>query len=534
MKRCFGLIITFCALLSGSPLLADTPRDTLVMAHAIDDIITLDPAEIFEFAGAEYAGNVYDRLIGYDLEDVAKIYGAAAESWSIAEDDKTYTFKMRPGVTFASGNPMTAEDAAFSLQRVILLNQSPAFILGQFGFTPENVNQRIRAVDPMTLVLATDRAYAPTFLLYCLTATVGSVVDKKEVMAHEQSGDLGHAWLRNHYAGSGPFRLRQWKPNEALVLDRHDSYWGGAPALQRVVIRHILEPATQRLLLEKGDIDIARKLGPDQLAGLQDNPDIRIRRGEKGALYYLGLNQKNEFLAKPQVRQALKQLVDYQGIANTIMKDRAIIHQAFVPRGFLGALTETPFGLEVDKARALLAEAGLPDGFRISMDTRNSAEIMEMAQSIQATFAMAGVKLDLIPGDNKQILTKYRARHHDTVLLRWGSDYQDPHANADTFASNPDNADDAKVKTLAWRNAWDIPELTRKTQAAVLERDPTQRAQRYRELQREHQQTSPFVILFQDIEVIAERRNVQGFVIGPAFDANRYAGVTKEQAQGNR
>lgn len=521
-------VMVICALFAVQPLLAGTPRDTLVMAHAIDDLITLDPAEIFEFSGAEYAGNSYERLVDYDPRDIAKIFGVAAESWSVAEDGKTYTFKMRPGITFASGNPLTAEDAAFSLQRVILLNKSPAFILGQFGFTPDNVKERIRALDDTTLVLDTDKAYAPTFLLYCLTATVASIVDKQEVMKRDAAGDLGHAWLRTQHAGSGPFKLRQWKPNEVLVLDRHDGYWQGAPAMQRVVIRHILEPTTQRLLLEKGDVDIARKLGSDQLAGLRNNPDIRIRRGEKGAIYYLGLNQKNEFLAKPAVRQALKYLIDYQGMADTIMKDRVVIHQAFVPRGFLGALDETPFTLDVDKAKALLAEAGLADGFRLTLDTRSSAEVMAMAQSIQATFAQAGIELDLIPGDNKQILTKYRARNHDTVILRWGSDYQDPHANADTFASNPDNTEQAQLKTLAWRNGWDIPEMTRKTQAAVLERDPERRAQQYRELQREHQETAPFVFLFQEIEVIAERARVHGFVIGPAFDNNRYAGVTKD------
>jgi peptide/nickel transport system substrate-binding protein len=182
----------------------------------------------------------------------------------------------------------------------------------------------------------------------------------------------------------------------------------------------------------------------------------------------------------------------------------------------------------VAKAKGLLAEAGLAGGFSVTMDTRNSAEIMEIAQSLQATFAQAGIQLTISPADNKQVLTKYRARTHDIYIGRWGSDYQDPHANASTFASNPDNADGAPVKTLAWRNAWDIPTLTQETAAAILERDPDRRARRYLELQREHQQTSPFVILFQETEVIAERNNVHGFVIGPAFDSNRYAGVTKE------
>ena len=280
--------------------------------------------------------------------------------------------------------------------------------------------------------------------------------------------------------------------------------------------------------MEKGDIDIARKLGPDQLAGLINNPDIHIRQGEKGSLYYLGLNQKNPYLAKPQVRQALKYLVDYQGIADTIMKGKATIHQAFLPKGFLGALEETPFSLNVEKAKALLAEAGLEQGFSVTMDTRSTADIMEMAQSIQATFALADIKLELLPADNKQTLTKYRARNHDIYIGRWGPDYQDPHTNADTFARNPDNSDDAKAKPLAWRNAWDIPEMSRKTEAAVLERDTEKRAQMYQELQRQHQQTSPFVIMFQQIDVIAERSNVHGFVIGPSFDNVLYAGVTKD------
>ena len=507
---------------------AETPKDTVVMAWAIDDIITLDPAEIFEFSGAEYAGNTYDRLIGYDPEDVSNIFGVAAESWEVGADGMTYTFKIRPGISFASGNPLTAEDVEFSLRRAIILDKSPAFILTQFGFAPDNIEDTIKATDAMTLVLKTDKAYAPTFLLYCLTATISSVVDKKEVLAHEQDGDLGHQWLRTNYAGSGPFKLNRWVANEAYVLDRNDNYWSDVSAMKRVIVRHVPEPATQRLMLEKGDIDIARKLGPDQLAGLEGNPDIRIRSGRKGAIWYLGLNQKNEYLSKPQVRQALKYLIDYDGIANTIMKGKGSVHQAFLPIGFLGALEEKPFSLDVDKAKALLAEAGLADGFKVTMDTRNTAEVMEMAQSIQATFAQAGIELEIIPGDGKQTLTKYRARNHDIYIGRWGPDYQDPHTNADTFARNPDNSDDAKSKPLAWRNAWDIPEMTAKADAAVLEADTAKRAEMYRELQREHQQTSPFVIYLQEIEVAAERANVKGFVIGPAFDDNRYAGITKE------
>jgi peptide/nickel transport system substrate-binding protein len=161
------------------------------------------------------------------------------------------------------------------------------------------------------------------------------------------------------------------------------------------------------------------------------------------------------------------------------------------------------------------------------MDVRNTSPSTDIAQALQASFAQAGVKLELIPGDGKQTLTKYRARTHDIYIGAWGPDYQDPHTNAETFAMNVDNRDDAKSKTLAWRNSWDSPEMTKRTAAAVIERDAEKRVGIYQDLQKEHQAVSPFVIMFQQIEVAARRANVDGFVIGPSFDNNFYKDIVK-------
>lgn len=511
---------------------AATPRTILVMAWQIDGILSLDPAEIFEFSGAEYAAQVYDRLVTFDVSDAATgtraILPALAESWQVSADGLTFTFRLRRGITFHSGNPLTAQDAAYSLQRVVRLNKAPAFILTQFGFTPETVERTIRAPDDDTLVLTTDRPYAPGFVLSCLTAGVGAVVDRRLLQQHEENGDLGHGWLRTNAAGSGPFRLNAWRPNEVLVFDRFDGYWQGRPGLQRVFVRHIPEPGVQRLLLEAGDVDIARNLTNDQLQALRGHPRIRLVETPKGSLSYLGLNTRRAPFGHVAVRQALKYLVDYEGIRDSIMAGRAVVHQSFLPRGFPGAIDDTPFRLDVPRARQLLAEAGYPDGFTVTIDVRNVSPAIDLAQALQAGFAQAGVRLEILPADNRQTLTRYRARNHDIHLGEWGPDYQDPNTNAVAFASNPDNADGAASKTLAWRNAWDIPEMTGRTRAAMLERDPATRARMYEALQREHQQVSPFVILFQAIEVVAERNTVQGMIWGASFDDNRYWRATKE------
>jgi peptide/nickel transport system substrate-binding protein len=200
------------------------------------------------------------------------------------------------------------------------------------------------------------------------------------------------------------------------------------------------------------------------------------------------------------------------------MKNIGVVHQNFLPIGMLGASTDKPYKLDVDKAKALLAKAGLPNGFKVTMDTRSVQPITAMAEAMQQTLKRGGIELEILPGDGKQTLTKYRARTHDIYIGTWGADYWDPHTNADTFARNPDNGDDAKSKPLAWRNAWAIPELTKKADAAVLERDGAKRKAMYEEIQAEFRKTSPFVMLFQQTEVAAYRSNVEGLRIGPTSD----------------
>lgn len=519
-------VAAFALFAGPSLVMAETPADTLVQAWAIDDIISLDPAEVFEVSSTEILGNTYETLIGYDPADVSKMFGKVADSWTISPDGMTISFTIKPGRTFASGNPITADDAVFSLVRAIKLNKSPAFILGQFGLTPENVDQMIAKTGDMSFDFKMDKAYAPSFVLYCMTASVASVVDKKLTMEHETNGDFGYDWLKTNYAGSGAYSIREWRANEAVVLERNDNYSGDKATMARVIYRHVPEGATQRLMLEKGDIDIARNLGSEEIDALGANPDVAIDNGVKGTLYYMGLNQKNPNLAKPEVAEAMKYLVDYGAIADTIMKGRVKVHEAFLPEGFMGADNDTPYGLDVAKAKELLAKAGLPDGFSVTMDTR-TPEYANIAQAVQGTMAQAGIKVEIIPGDGQQTLTKYRARNHDIYIGVWGPDYQDPHTNADTFAKNTDNSDGAKAKPLAWRNAWDPKDLSAKVDAAVMEPDATKRAAMYMDMQKEVLATSPFVIMFQQIEVFGHRKNVQNFVIGPSFGDNNFAHVTK-------
>lgn len=542
LNRRMRLMTTSAAmalLLAAAPqAFAATPADTLVQGWAIDDIITLDPGEAFEISTAEMTANTYSKLVNLDMNDTSKVVGELAESWTISEDGMTYTFKLKPGLKFASGNPLTAEDVAFSFERAVKLDKSPAFLLTQFGLNGDNVAEKAKAADETTFVLTVDKAYAPSFVLNVLTSTVASVVDKKVVLEnakpvtpseeYKYDTDFGNEFLKTGFAGSGPFKLREWRANEVVVLERNDNYFGEKPALARVIYRHMKESAGQRLALENGDIDVARNLEPGDVEAVSKKEGIALTSAPKGTLYYFSLNQKNETLAKPEVIEAFKYLVDYDAIGETLIKGIGTIHQTFLPAGQLGALDDKPYKLDVAKAKELLAKAGLADGFTVTMDVRNTQPVTGIAENVQQTLAQAGIKLEIIPGDGKQTLTKYRARQHDIYIGQWGSDYFDPHSNAETFTYNPDNADEGKTKTLAWRNAWDVPELTEKTQAALLEKDSDARAAIYEDLQKQVLTAGPFVVIFQQIENAGYSDKLKGYKLGPSFDTNFVYTVSKD------
>ncbi len=514
--------------LGAAPVEAATPRNALVVGTTIDDTITMDPHEIFEFSAAQYLNQVYERLVTFDPQNIGPIVGGVAERWTVSPDGKTFTFKIRKGLKFHSGNPITAADVEYSLHRLITLNKSPAFILGQFGLDKDNVKTKVKAVDADTVTLETDKAYATTFVLNCLTAGAGSVVDSKLLKEKEVNGDWGAEWLKTNSAGSGPFKLVRWEPNKAITLESNETYWGGAPQMKRAIMQHIPEASARRLALEKGDVDVVTPLDNDNIKGLAGNKDVRTTYSPVGTIWYLGLNTKNPTLAKPQVQQALKYLVDYEGMANTFLAGRFKVHQTYIPEGFLGAISDKPYKLDIAKAKQLLTEAGVPDGFKVTMDVRSVSPTKDMAEAIQANFAKVGIQLEIIPGDGRQTLTKYRARQHDIYIGQWGADFLDPHSNADTFAKNEDNSDGAKAKPLAWRNAWDPGPLTKATLDAMTERDGAKRAAMYADAQRSFLNNSPFVIMFQEIVPTVSRTNVDGYIQGPSFDLVYYRFVSKK------
>lgn len=517
---------------------AETPDDTLVVVREISSISDWDPAVSQILDVQEINLDIYDRLVGYDRRDAQKLIPMLAESYEISEDGSTITFKMREGVTFHSGNPVTAKDAVYSLRRLLLLGREPSSSMRQLGYTPENIDDNLTAPDDMTFVMNLPEQLAPSLVVTMLSSASFSIVDSELLKEHEQDGDFGTAWLSDRAsggqsAGSGPFMIQTYRPQEMVMLTRNDDYWQFTPDMQRVIFRHVPEAGTQRLLLEKGDADVAFNLTSNDAAELQDVDGVKVEYYPSRKILYFGFNMLEEPFDDPKVIEAMRYLIDYEGLSKTIMKDIGTIHQTFVPAGWLGSVTETPFHLDVDKAKELLTEAGYPDGFEFTFTAYNRKPEMDLATSFQATAAKAGVKVEVVNAPVSQTIPLYREQKLPALQLSYSGGYADPHATASKFTYNPGalpgaDKDEKWPSELSWRLGWFPTELAEKTLAASKELDEEKRAKMYEELQRAQWEEGPFIHLFQTTQALGMREDVNGYLFGSRGSDVSFAAVGKD------
>lgn len=518
VRRPFARLgLACCLMLASTAIQAVTPKTALVMAWNIDAISTFDPAQVGEVVTNELLQNTCDSLVDFDPADERKMIPLFAESWTVSPDRKTITFKLRSGAKFPSGNIATAQDLALSMQRVVKLGFGNATTLTEYGFAKDNIEQRIVAPDDTTLVLTFDKAYPTTLVLQAIAANrVSAIMDMKTLMANQQNGDLGNKYLATHTECIGPYRLAQWNAGESVLLQANDNYWGQKPTLKRVLIKHVSESGTQRLMVGQGDVDVARDLTPEDLKDLESSKDMSIAKVLRPQLYLWTFNlAEGGPFANEKVRLAMRYLVDYEGLGKTVMANLGVPRASFAQLGAVGALDEKqgqPFKLDLDKAKALLTEAGYPDGFTAKLIFGTLQHAAPIAQSVQQNAAKVGVNLTLERMANAQLFAKVRGREFQSAMQAWQTSVPDAHGNASRLVYNPDNRPEAKLTQIpVWRTGFQSKELNEKVDAALLEPDAAKRDALYAELQNEVMAKGPMAIMFQMYNTAAVRNDLKNW-----------------------
>ena len=518
-QRCGAWLITLLMLTSAS-IQAKTPDDQLIVGMNMNNLLTLDPAAM---TGNEVVGivvNLYDGLVELNPQQLTEVRPALAEHWSVSPDNRTLTFHLRNNVRFHSGNPLTSADAVWSMRRVLHLNLAQASVWKSYGFSRDNVDQMITAPDDHTLVITLPKPNDPQLVIYSLAALGSMVVlDRKTVQQHEVDGDWGNRWLTTHEAGSGPFRLDVWQAKDVLRMSRATDYWRGEAKMSRVVFRHLQESQTLRLMMQKGDLDIASNMAIPDVRALRHDPDLTIDAVRKGTIYYLAMSMNDPRFDNIKVREAVRYLVDYQGINKSLMTGYGELHQRPIQAGMPATLPDPGYRLDVPRARALLAEAGYPDGFDTTLRVLADQPFLNIAIAIQSTLLQGGIRAKIITGTGNQIYGAMRDRQFSLLVGRGGSGVEPhPHSSLRALVYNPNNADSARLTNFqGWRTGFYDAQLNRMIDQALVERDKTRQQQAYFAIQQRYDQLVPALMpISQMLDSVVVSNRVQAYQPHPS------------------
>jgi peptide/nickel transport system substrate-binding protein len=507
MKKLMGLlfVVLMLSILTVVPAVG-AENDTLVVGVS-SDIHTLDPGVSSDNYDWRQIYPCYDRLVKYKVQDgkgLTEVEPMAAESWTVSGDGKVWTFIIRQGIKFDDGTALNAEAVRFAFDRTLKIGKGPADNLSAI--------ETMKAVDEYTLEITLKNAYGP--FLQTLATDAASIVNPA-IMKNEKDGDLAQAWLAQNTDGSGAYRLTEWKRGERAVLEAKADYWGGAPKSPKVIVRFMTESADRRMALEQGDIDLAENILIDQIPALEKNPDIKVLRFPSQLVEYVYLNCQKEPLNNPKLRQALNYAVDYAGIIEHVLQGNGLQMRGPVPEGMWGHKPEVfQYTKDVEKAKALLKEAGLDKGLNLTLIySERRATWEQIATIMQSNFADIGVTLKIELMANPTLRDKVERGDFELCLGAWSPDFADPYMFMNFwFDSNnfglPGNRSFYKNDQ--------VDQIVR--QAAVLS-DQAERTKLYGQAQDIIMTDAPYIFLYQVSTIVPVRKNVEGYVFNPMLES---------------
>lgn len=472
---------------------------------------TMDPAHEYEWDAEMMLHSVYPTLVTSDYADESKILPCVASEWVISDDGLTYTFTLNQGIRFTTGKELKASDVAFSLNRLKGAAGNPSFLLSSV--------ESVEATGDYEVTLTLSEPNPA--LLNILTRASAGVYDAEAAQANGatcDSSDAGQAYFDSTSIGCGPYMISSFNSGSELVLVKNPDSYFPAGNVDTYIIRNIADSATQQMELEGGDLDFALDLTADQTALLEGNENIKLVSFDTMDIFFLGLNASEEYgkeLANPTVREAIRYAIDYPGLC-ALAGNGATTPAGIIPKGFLGYAGETTITRDVEKAKALLTEAGYPDGITFSMGVipdmaPDGVSFMTLAQKVQADLAEAGITVNIEPQEVAVYLEGYRDGKQQSVMCQWGPDYNDSN---NQLAFLPGNTVGLR---LGWTAEMD-PELAELGQKASVETDSDKRAELFTEIQKHmDEKNAPAVVLLQPGKTWAVSSRLTNLTVSAAF-----------------
>lgn len=458
-----------------------------------EDSVTFDPVATFYNADIWLLQNVYEQLVrvapnGTDLEP------SLATAWELSPDGLTYTFHLRPDVTFHDGSPLKASDVKFSMERA---KNDPNNI---WTFTLDALSE-ITTPDDATVVIALEQPWAP----FLADIAMFNCSVMPEAWAKADEGRVA-----TEMNGTGPFTFVEFKKGQYVLLKKNPSYWdAGLPYLDEIKISFVADDNARILQLQGGELDGMYNVPNARVAELAADPAFQVLQLPSSYSQYLVFNHAAEPLDDVNVRLALNYATDKQTLIQVVLFGNGVEATSFMPQGALYWNDELPgFPYDVEMAKEYLAKSKTPDGFPIEFQyTTGDAEIDQLATALKDMWAQIGVDVTITPNEDSIGNANFTEGNFQVLCSYWTNDIIDPDELV-AFAVEPETSN-------AFHTGWSNAEANDLAAQGRAELDPEKRKEIYFRIQELYNQDAVMGLLYHKPFVNVLTQKVHGFAQPP-------------------
>lgn len=458
----------------------------------------------------EVRRNVYERLLGYaskiedgiKYEDFNKIEGALAETWELAADKKSITFHLRKGVKSSAGNELTADSVMWSFERGWNLKSNFHWYMTQI-LKIESFEEAFQKIDDYTVKVSVPNQ-SPLLERIWINSDLG-ILDAVEMKKHVTSDDpWGGRWLASHSASFGPYYVTKYSPGQEVVYESNKDYYRGPAKLEKVIFREMPTSSNRVAALQAGSVDVAEYLLPRELNLIGKSPNVKVWQVFGNFIHRVEMNNTTMPFDNPKVRQALNYLVPRDQILKAVYFDTARPTKSPISEIYPGFTDDFfTYNTDVDQAKALLKEAGFPDGFRTELGYRTGDQIEEeIAVILKSSFAKAGVDVTLSKLPASTLVERYTKGEIPMYFFR-------------DMAIVPDAAYVANLwlnsKSLIDYSRFQNDEVDQLINTALTSVDEPKRLEAMKKVQQITVEKAPWVFLFNPGYQLATSAKIKGY-----------------------
>jgi peptide/nickel transport system substrate-binding protein len=484
----------------------------LVIAYD-SDIDHIESMQFRSLGGYDATANLYEPLIAQKLVPgeegefigTNEFEGAVAESFEVSEDGTVFTFRLKEDAKFADGTPITAHDYKYTFDRAM---QGPGYIGMLTPFMALESPDDVVVVDDYTLQVTTARPAALTETI--IAFQVFGAISKATADANATEEDpWADEWHRTNSNSSGPYHITEWKPGTEYLFEPNPNYWRGEDWFQNsgVVFRVVPDASTRQSLLRAGDVDVALGMPFSDLNDLAADEGITIHAIPTTRLYHLGMNLNTPPFDDKRVRQGVSMAIPYEAIFENVIYGYGLLPTSPIPEGMEGHTDEfyTYDEVDLDEARALLADAGYADGFEVELTVPQEDQTrVDAATWVQSGLAEIGVDVTINAVPTAEFSELINSHELPFFIQEWYSWGNDP------FYQLTWNFKCGSFPNFVNYCSEEMDEIIDK---GTFSRDPAERAELAKRAQEILTDEAVWAYLYQPAWIVATRSDVDGIAL---------------------